>query len=153
MSITAFRITKTKFVDTAFTGEGARLFGGRWNSIGTRMVYLAGSLSAATLELLVHTDDYETIDGLYSYIPVNFPAEISTAVDVSELPNGWDAPILVATTQQLGDAWVSGRKSAILRVPSAITSGEFNYLVNPDHPDFVALEVGNTQEFKLDPRI
>ncbi|MBT5928248.1 MAG: RES family NAD+ phosphorylase [Verrucomicrobia bacterium] len=153
MNIDSFRITKTKFVATSFSGEGARLYGGRWNSVGTRIVYLAGSLSGATLELLVHTDDYSTITDLYSYIPVGFPEEYVESIDDAALPTNWDSPTPIAATQQMGDAWVSSMSPAVLRVPSAVTSGEKNYLVNPLHPDFPRLIIGHPQEFKVDPRI
>ena len=117
------------------------------------MVYLANSLSSATLELLVHTDDFATIKKLYSYIPVDIPDECIEAYDITKLPSGWDSPIPIAATQALGDAWVLSMSSAVLKVPSAITSGEANYLGNPVHPDFSRLVVKDAREFGLDPRI
>jgi len=153
MSVEAFRITKTRFVSSAFDGEGARLYGGRWNSKGTRMVYLAGSLSGATLELLLHTDDYSTITGLYSYIPVSIPESCIQTIDEAALPKGWDATTPIAATQMLGDSWIASLSSSIIKIPSAITTGEYNFLGNPVHPDFARLNIGFPKEFKLDPRI
>jgi len=153
MSIGAFRITKTKFIPSAFNGEGARNYGGRWNSQGTRMVYLAGSLSAATLELLVHTDDYSTIEGLYSYVPVEIPESCIEQLEESTLPVGWNSLTPLASTQILGDNWVTSMASAVLQVPSAITPREVNFLCNPAHPDFSKLVIGDSVQFQLDPRI
>lgn len=153
MSIDAFRITKTRFLETAFSGECARLYGGRWNSKGTRMVYLAGSLSGATLELLVHTEDYSTINDLYSYIPVGIPEKCIENLNKNALPGGWDSQIPVAATQIIGDAWISSMSSAVLQVPSAITLGEQNFLCNPLHLDFPKLNIGEHLQFRIAPRI
>jgi len=153
MSIRAFRIIKAKYVPTAFNGEGARLYGGRWNSMGTRMIYLAGSLSGATLELLVHIDDYSTIEGLYSYVPVDLPEELIHSIDEKMLPKGWNASTIAFSTQKIGDEWVASMSSVVLKVPSVITEGEANFLVNPAHEDFPKLRIGEACEFKLDPRI
>ena len=153
MNVDAYRITITKFASTAFSGEGARLYGGRWNSIDVRMVYLAGSLSGATLELLVHTDDYSTIVDLYSYIPVEIQEYCIKEIDESLLPAGWDSPAPIGATQALGDNWISSMSSAVLKVPSAISSGETNFLGNPDHPDFSSLIIADPIKFELDPRI
>lgn len=153
MNVNAFRITKTRFVSTAFDGEGARLYGGRWNSVGVRMVYLAGSLSSATLELLVHTDDYSTIIDLYSYFPVEIPESYIEQIDESLLPTGWNSPTAIGATQTLGDDWISSKSSVVLKVPSAISSDENNFLVNPNHPDFSRLTIADPIKFELDPRI
>lgn len=153
MSHRAFRICKTRHLATAFDGEGARKYGGRWNSKGTRMVYLASSLSGATLELLVHTDDYSMIADLYSYVPVEIPEECVQVLDVSTLPANWNAAMPTAATQLVGDRWIASGSSAILQVPSAITMGEFNFLGNPDHGDFLKLVAGRAKEFRLDERL
>ena len=151
--VEAFRITKTKFVSSAFDGEGARLFGGRWNSVGTRMVYLGGTLSGATLELLIHTDDHVIVGGLYSYFRVEIPDEVVGRVEVHSLPDGWASPTPTTLTQAIGDRWIAGSSSAVLRVPSAITAGEFNFLTNPAHADFAKLKIGKPVAFEINPRI
>lgn len=153
MSQVAYRITKNRFVSTALSGEGARLYGGRWNSIGTRMVYLAGTLSGATLELLVHTDDYSTIEGLYSSMLAHIPMKCIETIESRLLPPGWDAPMPIAATQIIGDQWTESMSSAVLEVPSVITTGEKNFLCNPLHPDFKKIRVEAARAFKIDPRI
>lgn len=153
MTVCAYRITQTKYVSTAFDGEGARIYGGRWNSIGTRIVYVASSLSLATLELLVHIEDISTIYGNYSVIPVTFAEALVQSVDPSSLPGGWDAPEPIPATQMLGDAWVTGGSSLVLQVPSAVTPGEVNYLINPLHPEFSTLSLATPVDFKPDTRL
>ncbi len=150
---TAFRITQTKYVDSAFDGEGAKLFGGRWNSKGVPMVYTASSLSLATLEILVHVEDYSIIYGRYSTIEVRFPDAIVQSIDPETLPNCWDNPEITRNTQILGDKWIAGEKSAILRVPTVVTKGEHIFLINPAHPDFAKITLGSPVPFHPDPRL
>ena len=153
MTTTAYRIAKSKYLKTAFDGEGAKLHGGRWNSIGTRMVYTSSSLSLATLELLVHTEDLETIYGLYRVIPIEFENALVQEVEVKSLPHGWNAPETTADPQIIGDEWIGSRSSALLRVPSAVTTRESNYFINPAHPDFSKISLGSSFEFEPDLRL
>lgn len=153
MKVQAFRITQTRFVESAFDGEGARRFGGRWNSTGTSAVYVASSLSLATLEILVHIEDISTIDGRYTVIPVDFDDKIVKDVAVDNLPANWNSPQPIVETQLLGDRWVHGNTSAVLRVPSAVTPGESNYLLNPLHRDFKRIKIQKHFVFELDPRL
>lgn len=145
----AFRLTKAKYVATAFDGEGARLFGGRWNSVGTRVVYLAGSLSLAALEILVHSKRPEDLEN-YVYLSVSFTEAMLTKVD---LPDDWQRSPAPVGTQRLGDAWVLKRQSLLLEVPSVVIPEEKTYLLNPEHPDFVALTLGEATVFPFDSRL
>jgi RES domain-containing protein len=153
VNIAAYRLTNTIHAATAFDGEGARLYGGRWNSVGTRMVYVAGSRSLATLEVLVHTEDITIIEGDYSIIPVSIPSDIVLEVSNHELPDGRSSPEPIAEAQIFGDAWVREHRSAVMRVPSAVTNGERNYLLNPAHSDFSKIAIGPPEPFRLDPRL
>lgn len=153
MNITAYRIIKSKRVATAFDGEGARLYGGRWNSIGTRVVYVAGSRSLATLEILVHTEDISTIEGQYSIIPVTFPEELVLKIQPADLPKSWSSPEPLAETQLFGDRWIRENRSAVLEIPSAVTNEETNYLLNPSHPAFASIAIGDAVPFRIDPRL
>ncbi|MFD0892079.1 RES family NAD+ phosphorylase [Luteolibacter ambystomatis] len=153
MSVTAYRITKTKHLASAFDGEGARLYGGRWNSQGTRMVYAASSISLATLEILVHTDDVSMIMGQYSTIPIGIPEALILRVLSKDLPAGWFSPEPPSATQIFGDEWIRSGRSAVMAVPSAVTNEESNYLLNPAHPDFAALSIGQAGLLRLDTRL
>lgn len=149
----AFRVTKTRYLSSAFSGEGAKRYGGRWNPAGTSMVYLAGSLSLATLEIFVHTENYATIYGLFSYIEVGIPENLIEKMEIEELPGRWNSPEVIPATQAIGEKWIASGRSVALSVPSAVTRGEWNFLVNPLHPEFAKLKIGEPEEFRLDPRL
>ena len=88
--VIGWRIVKEKHATTAFSGEGARIFEGRWNSAGVRMVYCSEHLSLAALEILVHTQPV-TIRGKFRVFRVTWDDAIMTTIDLKKLPKGWDA--------------------------------------------------------------
>lgn len=150
---TVYRICKTKYAATAFDGEGARLYGGRWNSRGTRIIYTAGNLSLAALEMLVHLNDEEILFK-YSFIAAEIPAETILKVeDFRPLPPNWsDAPAPIAA-QEIGDDWIRSSASAVLEVPTSIVPLEKNYLLNPAHADWDRIVLSAPQEFVFDERL
>jgi RES domain-containing protein len=150
--IKAWRITKTKHAATAFTGGGAKTYGGRWNSAGTAVVYAAGSTSLAILEMLVHLQAQELMRR-YAIFEVSFDEALMTSVDPATLPKSWRRFPSPASVQQLGDDWVAEAASAVLRLPSVIVPSEWNYLLNPAHPDFAKITIGPKQQIKFDPRL
>lgn len=152
MRIRAWRLVSERWLGTAFSGEGARLAGGRWNSKGTSVVYLGGSLALAALELLVHLDHEQALAAHYA-VPVEFDASLVAAVAEGDLPPGFPAAESIPASQRLGDAWVESRSSPLLRVPSAVVPVEHNYLFNPAHPDAQAVEIGEAQPFSFDKRL
>ena len=148
----AWRIVKPARVADAFSGEGARLYGGRWNSAGTAMVYSAESKALAALEILVHVDAAELLDD-FLCIPVRFdPRQVET-LDFDSLPEDWRNPLAPPSTRRMGDAWVAQAVSAVLKVPSVLIPGECNYLLNPRHPAFGKLKIGAPEPFEFDPRL
>lgn len=153
--IRAFRIVKTRRAATAFDGEGARRAGGRWNSTGTRVVYLAKTISLAALEILVHLDD-AGLRAAYSFIPISFPAACAQTPGkkgVAPLPTDWAATPAPFDCARYGDEWAATGASLILRVPSAIVPWESNFLLNPAHPDWSQAKIGEAQSFDFDPRL
>jgi len=149
---TAWRLVKTKFAGVAFDGEGARLYGGRWNSPGTRVVYLAGSVSLAILEVLVHTEDVSLLSA-YSICDVTYDPKLASDVKPDSLPTNWAAVPPVPETQAIGDDWVASASSVLLRVPSVVAPGESNLLANPEHPKFSELAIGTLEPFSFDKRL
>ena len=151
--ISAFRICKTRHLATALSGEGARLNGGRWNSPGLPAVYTSSSLSLATLEVLVHLEDPELLANLFSWFPLEIPDDLVEWLDPGTLPPEWlnDEPGPASRTA--GDGWLKSRRSAALAVPSVVTPGEWNILLNPAHPDFPKLLPGPAKPFRPDPRL
>jgi RES domain-containing protein len=153
MTRQAYRLAQARFAATAFDGEGARQFGGRWNNKGTGLIYVAQSFSQAALELLVHLDSRQVLEERYRCILVEFPDKICRKVtDLFKLPKNWATDPAPNTTKRIGDLWVKERKSAIMAVPSALIPREWNYLVNPSHPEFLRITTGKPQRFHFDPR-
>lgn len=151
MTLSVWRITKQKHAKPAFSGEGARLFGGRWNSPGTAVVYTAQSQSLAVLEMLVHLDSPELLKK-YLLFEVMIDPSCVRELDLSSLPRNWKANPAPAKVQAMGDDWVAGGSSAVLRVPSTLVPGESTFLLNPHHPDFRNLRIGKPLPFQFDPR-
>lgn len=152
MNFTAWRVVKRKFRRVAFTGEGARRYGGRWNSKGVAVVYVAQSQSLAALEMLAHLDSANLLR-YYVAIPVSFDSRLVTEVGVSSLPKNWKNYPAPGSLRAIGDAWVSSGKSAVLRVPSVLVPSESNFLLNPRHPEYENLVIGEPLRFSFDPRL
>lgn len=150
--ITAFRIAKREYSSDAFSGEGAARNAGRWHSQGTRVVYTAESISLATLEILVHMRDRKHVPD-YALIPCFFHEALVEELDVTSLPDDWSAAIAPVGLREFGDRWARERVSVVLKVPSAVTQAESNYLLNPEHPDFSSVDIGDPRPFHLDVRL
>lgn len=133
-------------------GQGALRYGGRWHSPGRRVVYLAGSLALASLELLVHLREIDVLKA-YRKLSVGIPEHLVKALDRRDLPADWARPSLNPANQRTGDRWLDSLESAVLMVPSAVVIGEENYIVNPAHPDFARLEPGEITDYHYDHRI
>lgn len=151
MPLTVWRLVTRRFADTAFSGEGARLYGGRWNRKGISMVYTAGSQSLAMLEMLVQD---EPLRANYMMIPATLPDTlIIEHVDANQLPADWRDTVTRQQLQTIGSDWATQRNSPVLAVPSAVIPAETNYLINPAHPAFAEIEIGIAQPFITDLRL
>lgn len=147
-----WRITNRRFTKSAFSGEGARLFGGRWNTGGVPLIYTSESRSLAALEILVHLDSPDLLQK-YVLFEVGVEEAWVTNLDSAALPEDCHDDPPPVDAQKIGDEWAKSGRSAVLRVPSAIVPGEFNFLLNPRHPDFDKLRIGPPQSFFFDPRL
>lgn len=134
------------------SGEGAYLFGGRWNSPGTRMVYLGTSIAQAAFELLVHLRSADVLKH-FSKMKVSFSPEHLLVLEEESLPASWRHHAMSSSVQATGDAWVESMASVALEVPSVAVPGASNYLINPAHPDFSKIQWGDVSLFTFDPRI
>lgn len=152
MTVRAWRITKAKHAAKAFSGGGAKAYGGRWNNPGTAIVYTAGSTSLAILEMLVHLQSHDLMRN-YVTFEVSFDETLMKTIEPATLPKAWRRSPSPAKVRQLGDDWVASTGSAVLRLPSVIVPTEWNYLLNPAHPDFVKITIGPKQQIKFDPRL
>ena len=150
MALTLWRLTKARYAASAFDGEGARLYGGRWNSPGRAVVYLAGSLALAALEILVHVKSQSELEG---YVKIRVEAPEGLESDVEALPENWQQGRAPDETRAVGDSWLTAGETPLLRVPSVIIPEEHNYLLNPQHPQFSDLTVGEAEPFSFDLRL
>jgi RES domain-containing protein len=153
MKITAWRIVKAKHKNRSFDGEGARIAGGRWNKIGIPMIYTADSMALAALETIVHLPKQELLKKIFSSIPVEFDARLVIMLNPADIPKDWDSFPPPESTQNIGGEWALKKRSVVLKVPSTVIREEFNYLINPAHPDFKKLSIGSPVKFVFDARI
>lgn len=149
----AYRIVSPRWAGSALSGEGARLYGGRWNSAGRPVVYLAGSRALAALEMLVHLTTSESRKKPYLLIQVEIPSNHILKMPRNSLPSGWRATPPDTTSQQIGNNWLEASTSLAMFVPSTIIPEETNLLLNPAHPDFRVVGTGSPNPFQFDPRL
>ncbi len=150
-----YRIEREKYLDTTLSGIGASLTKGfRWNSLNTRLVYTSESRSLATLEVTVHLDLSEDLPTDRYYVEIEIPDDLTILeVSLEDLPDDWNAKPPGITTQTIGDDFVAENQAAILKVPSAIVPGEYNYFINPAHPDAKRIKVKGRMEVEFDGRL
>jgi RES domain-containing protein len=148
----AFRLSREKFAHI-LSGKGAAIKGARWNSVGVELIYAAANRSLAMAEVAVHFT-LATLPDDYVMMTLFIPDDISVQkMDHSDLPTNWNAFPHPSTTQSIGDKFVSANKCCILRIPSAVTHGDYNLLINPYHTDFSRIEIVEIEKFPFDRRI
>ena len=150
--ITAWRLVKSRHAQAAFDGEGARLYGGRWNSPGTRVAYASDSVALAALEVLAHLESTAVLQA-YSLATIRFPESVVETLDPASLPSDWRQFPSPPENHAIGDTWVAEGRALVLRVPSAIVPSASNYLINPAHPRFTVAVIEKTEVFAFDPRL
>lgn len=145
-----WRICKRKHQDSAFSGEGGLYTSGRWTPQGYKVVYTAESLALATLEIFVHLEsDKIPLVAIRGIITDDIPYE---EIDIKDLPSNWQETKAYPALQQIGKQWLESLRTSILKVPSAIVPVEYNYLLNPLHPD-LRFSLEPAINFKLDQRM
>jgi len=129
----------------------------RWNSTGKRIAYTGGNLALSCLEMLVHKSGASLASGDFSVSIIRIDDSLMineiTSEELLQRHKQWHQLINYPVTQEIGDKWLREGKSAILKVPSAIIDLEYNYLINPDHPDFSKVKIANVSKFTFDPRL
>jgi RES domain-containing protein len=152
--IAVFRLARADFRRSIWSGEGGLHVDGRWHTPGHRIVYTSQSLSLAQLEVLVHISDRNHLPNLV-YAVAEIPEDLRMeAVDARGLPRDWrQFSPYSAVTQRIGKEWLASSASAVLKVPSAISEGEWNFLLNPAHADFEKLRRGTAKDYVMDPQV
>ncbi|MPR33553.1 RES family NAD+ phosphorylase [Salmonirosea aquatica] len=147
-----YRLAREKFAST-LSGKGAALKGARWNSIGVELIYTASNRSLAMAEVAVHFS-LATLPEDYMMITLFVPDALAIK-EVSEvdLPTNWREFPHPVSTQKFGDDFLAENKFCLLKIPSAVTKGDFNILINPNHQDFGRIKIVEIEKFPFDKRI
>jgi RES domain-containing protein len=146
-----YRIAKCNYVND-LTGTGARLYGGRWNSEGHSMVYLASSRALAVLEALVHLPPLLLPDN-FCLAEIEVPDKNIFILDIKSLPDNWAAISPTIELKQIGNQFLNEKKYLMMKLPSSVIPEEFNYLLNPFHPDIRKAKILNIYPFNFDDRL
>lgn len=149
-----FRIEREKYLESTLKGFGAAVTEGyRWNGLNTYLVYTAESRALATLEVSVHLDFSEDLPTDRYYVEIDIPDDLEVLeLKTEDLPDNWNIQPPSLETQYIGDDFVIANEAAILKVPSSIVPPEFNYLINPNHPDARRVTVISKQPLTFDQR-
>lgn len=150
--IVGWRVVAAVRARYAFSGEGSRRAGTRWTSEGFLAVYVADSLALAALESLVRLPHSETHPS-YVAIRCEFPEELVWLIEENHVPPDWRDSPAIGELREIGDGWAAKQRTAVMSVPSAIIPQERNYLLNPAHPGFARISVGEAEPFVFDIRL
>jgi RES domain-containing protein len=146
-----YRLAKCVYAGD-LSGTGARLYGGRWNGEGKAALYLASSGSLAVLEVLVHLPPL-MIPNDYCITEISVPEHSVFSVTNEQLPENWKDIAQPTALRKIGDQFLVKQDYLLLKVPSAIIPFEYNYIMNPGHPDFKEVHVLKNQPFDFDERL
>jgi len=148
----AYGLVPEHRINDAFSGEGARLYGGRWNSPGCAVTYLSAHRSLAALELLVHLPE-KLNQGRYVFFEIEFPENCIITLESDTFPPKWFTYPASSATREIGDRWLQESRAPILRVPSVVIREESNFLLNPHHSRTDEIRISKPKRFAFDQRL
>jgi RES domain-containing protein len=146
-----FRLSKSKYAED-LSGKGAEIAGGRWNSKGKKVLYTSQSIALCTTEIAVHTP-LGNIPTDYNLTTIEIPDVPINEYLSGKLPKDWKSFPHSKSSQKIGDLFLTEGKFLVLKVPSAVVQGEFNYLLNPEHEFFHKIKILRVEEFSFDKRL
>jgi len=148
-----YRITQESYSND-LSGDGSRIFGGRWNSEGRYALYTSANRSLALLETLAHIPAKLFRNKKYILVTVFLPDKAPLKfIEEKDLPNNWDALDIQHVTQKIGDNFLEEQKGLLFRVPSVLMPEEFNYIINPLHPSMKQVKVIHQREIRFNDRL
>ena len=148
-----YRVLRKKFARTPFDGEGAYRYGGRWSSAGVRLSYTSEHQSLALLEYFVHLDKDDPPSDLVLAV-AELPNDLGRErIDVADLPKDWRAPAAPPALVRIGDEFAQRGERCLLLVPSVLAPSEYNWLINPAHPEFRRIVLREPEPLAYDPRM
>jgi RES domain-containing protein len=147
-----FRLARKKY-PIELSGKGASIAGARWNSKGTEIIYTAQSRALAMAEVVVHLS-LATLPKDFAMLTISIPDNIKIEIlEDKKLQVGWNSFPNSFVTQIIGDDFIKRNETCILKVPSAVVQGDFNFLINPYHVDFKKIKITGQVDFPFDKRI
>lgn len=147
-----FRLTSLPFAHS-LSGKGAAIKGARWNSVGVEVLYTAANRSLAMVEVAVHFT-LATLPKNFMMVTIHIPDEIEILkIEHTTLPANWNTFPHPQSTQKFGDHFITENKYCVLQIPSVVTKGDYNILINPKHPLFEKITIINVEKFPFDERI
>ena len=146
-----YRLTQAEYKDQ-LTGIGAELYVGRWSSKGVRIIYTSQSRALCTTEIAVHTP-LGIIPSSHYLQSINIPDGKFKQVKTAELDKKWKAFPHHNSSKSIGDNFINENKSLVLKVPSAVIQGDYNYIINPKHKLFSKVEILSIESFGFDKRL
>ena len=153
MTVTVYRLTKRRYQNQIFSGIGGLYADGRWTFRGHPVIYTSASISLAVLEYTLNYRRRGWVPASVlgrAIIPDKLKIDVVTRTD---LPRNWSAAESPPTLREIGQRWLDSGKSAVLQVPSAVVVEEWNYILNPQHPDFKKLILQKPKTFQFDRRL
>ncbi len=145
-----FRLSSAKYAND-LSGTGAKIHGGRWNRKGDAVLYTAGTRALALVEVLVHTTN-AFLPLNYRLITIYIPDDSILTIPTKSLPDDWNNIEPSDSTTKISTSWLSATEYLTMRVPSVVVEGEYNFLINPAHPDFSKVKVLRNEAFNFDNR-
>ena len=144
-----YRLATAKYADD-LSGEGARLYGGRFNPVGMPAMYTSQNISLCILEILVRASRH-TIPDSYTLISIEIPDTGIREINLKKLKSDWQNDL--DHTQGIGEYFLNENKEICLKVPSAVISIEHNYILNPAHNGFKKVKIIKSELLQLDKRL
>ena len=147
-----YRLAKAKYIHD-LSGRGAEKTGGRWNSKGVAVVYTSESRALCLAEIAVHVS-LGIVPKDYEIATIEIPDSINIfEISIDKLPKSWLSIPHSGDTQEKGDKLIKDNEHLIIKVPSAVVPGDFNYLINPNHSEIQKVKILNTEKFNFDDRL
>ena len=146
-----YRLSRKQYSND-LSGKGAEISGGRWNNKGVFALYTASSRALAVLEVAVHVP-YGIMPIDYWMITIEIPEEHILRLSIADLPKNWNQNPTIPATRDFGDRLLNKNEYLSLQMPSASVAGDYNYIVNPLHPEFSRVKILFTEPFEFDSRL
>lgn len=145
-----YRICKKKYAQD-LSGEGAKLYGGRWNRPGVSALYTSQHRSLALLELIVHFTSKKALKNSYCFITLEVPSESIHEVSFDQIPEDF-LKINNRKLWELTDYYFFDLKALAIQVPSVLIKNEFNVILNPQHEKFKEVKPTSFEPAFIDER-